>query len=649
MLEVVEVKEQQGAAQVVALEQGDLLAQAVHQQGAVGQVGQRVVVGQVANLCLGVLQLADIAGGQQQAVHLVEGDRLHRHLHGKNIATLVAPEHLAVVHPATLAQLGQQGAALLVVGPDADLIHRVADHFGSAVAGQAAEAVVDFQVATAVAFGDGDGVGAGVEGLGKLFLAGFECRLGALLLGDVAQGGDAAGLVVDGDEAAGNHAGQRCAIAVVDHHGDVAQGLFADHSLDALRAFYRLRPQADFLGGAADHLVGVPAEGLGERRVDLDELASVLAGDADRVGADLEQAGELLFRGTQALFAFHLVGDVEQGTGHAQRVALFVAVQSGAAFDVARDAVLQLHPVGDLVIAGRPFAQAAVGLAHRIALLLRYSFEKRVERFVKGDGRQAVQLRGAGRAVEHAAGDMPVPGAQLCRVQGQVQALLAVLQGLLGALAFGGVDESADQEGHALQFDALGAENAVMHLAADGAKLHFEDQRAAVGPGRFQHHMALFGVDPQAQFQAGLADHLAAGPAEHVFEVLVDLEDHAVVAAGEQNGIGAEVEQGGEAFFRIDQRCFPLALAGDFADHPNHLWPAVRVVGQAAVDLQPVQAAVRPADTVAHGLFHRFAVEHRLEYLACARAVFLGQQVEVVDIGGERALRVEAEQGLGAP
>ncbi|MNR68459.1 hypothetical protein D3C85_1930220 [compost metagenome] len=62
-----------------------------------------------------------------------------------------------------------------------------------------------------------------------------------------------------------------------------------------------------------------------------------------------------------------------------------------------------------------------------------------------------------------------------------------------------------------------------------------------------------------------------------------------------------------------------------------------------------MQAAVRPADAVAHGLFHRFAVEHRLEHLACARAVFLGQQVEVVDIGGQGALRVEAEQGLGAP
>ena len=56
VLEVVQVQKQQGAAQVVALEQGDLLAQAVHQQCAVRQVGQRVVIGQVTDLRLGVLQ-----------------------------------------------------------------------------------------------------------------------------------------------------------------------------------------------------------------------------------------------------------------------------------------------------------------------------------------------------------------------------------------------------------------------------------------------------------------------------------------------------------------------------------------------------------------------------------------------------------------
>ncbi|MNZ40435.1 hypothetical protein D3C78_579560 [compost metagenome] len=122
---------------------------------------------------------------------------------------------------------------------------------------------------------------------------------------------------------------------MVDHHGDIAQGLFADNPFDAVGAFDRLGPQADLFGGAADHLFGAPAKGLGEGRVDLDELASVLAGYADRVGADLEKAGELLFRGAKAQFALDLLGDVQKGASHAQRVAVLVAVQASAAFDVA--------------------------------------------------------------------------------------------------------------------------------------------------------------------------------------------------------------------------------------------------------------------------------------------------------------------------
>ena len=100
-------------------------------------------------------------------------------------------------------------------------------------------------------------------------------------------------------------------------------------------------------------------------------------------------------------------------------------------------------------------------------------------------------------------------------------------------------------------------------------------------------------------------------------------------------------------FSEIDQCRFPLALAGDFTHHPDHLWPAMLVVGQAAVYLQPVQAAVRPADAVAHGALHRLAVENRLEHLAGTGAVLFGQQVEVIGIGGQRALGIEAEQRLG--
>ncbi|MNH07353.1 hypothetical protein D3C79_667440 [compost metagenome] len=120
------------------------------------------------------------------------------------------------------------------------------------------------------------------------------------------------------------------------------------------------------------------------------------------------------------------------------------------------------------------------------------------------------------------------------------------------------------------------------------------------------------------------------------------------MAAGQEDGVGAQVKQRGEALFRVDQRGFTLALARDFANHPDHLGPAVTVMGQAAVDLQPVQATVGPANAMAHGLLHGLAIDHGLERLAGACAVFLGQQVEVVDVAGQRALRVETEQRLGA-
>lgn len=83
-----------------------------------------------------------------------------RNLHGEDVAAFVAAQHFTVVHPATFAQLGEQGGALLVVSPDADLIDRASDHFGAAVTGQSAETIVDFEVAACRALGQGDGVGA---------------------------------------------------------------------------------------------------------------------------------------------------------------------------------------------------------------------------------------------------------------------------------------------------------------------------------------------------------------------------------------------------------------------------------------------------------------------------------------------------------
>ncbi|MNE26098.1 hypothetical protein D3C80_1194490 [compost metagenome] len=98
--------------------------------------------------------------------------------------------------------------------------------------------------------------------------------------------------------------------------------------------------------------------------------------------------------------------------------------------------------------------------------------------------------------------------------------------------ALAGVDEGAEQVGGAFQFDVLGTEDAVVNFAAAAAKLHFEGHRAAGAAGRRQHLVTLLRMDPQAQLQGALVDDLVAGPAKDVLEVLVDLEDHAVGAAG---------------------------------------------------------------------------------------------------------------------
>ena len=157
------------------------------------------------------------------------------------------------------------------------------------------------------------------------------------------------------------------------------------------------------------------------------------------------------------------------------------------------------------------------------------------------------------------------------------------------------------------------------------------------------------GLHPQAQFQRGAADRVLDRPAEQAFEILVGFADQAVFLAGQQDHVRAQVKQRGEAFFRAAQRLFALALVGDFADHANHPRPAVLVRQQAAVDLQPVQAAVGPADAVVHRLLQRRAGDHRMEGANGFRPILRRQQVKVFQVGRQRLPGIEAKQRLGAP
>ena len=92
---------------------------------------------------------------------------------------------------------------------------------------------------------------------------------------------------------------------------------------------------------------------------------------------------------------------------------------------------------------------------------------------------------------------MPIPGAQLGRVQCQIQAFLAVFEGLLVFFTFAGVQKGADQIGLALQLDALCTENAVVQLAMTVAQLHFHIDRRVLAAYRLDEGFALLRVRPQ--------------------------------------------------------------------------------------------------------------------------------------------------------
>jgi len=220
---------------------------------------------------------------------------------------------------------------------------------------------------------------------------------------------------------------------------------------------------------------------------------------------------------------------------------------------------------------------------------------------------------------------------------------------LLGVFALGGVEKGADQVGLAVQLDFLRAERAIVDLPVAGTELHFHGDGFALALGGPDQLRTLFRVEPQAEVQGGATDGVGDRPAEEDLEILVGFADQAVGLAGEQDHVRAQVKQRGEALFGVAEGVFPLALAGSLADHPDHAAPAGFVRRQAAVDFQPVLAAIRPLDVVVHGLLERLAGQHRVKRAYHPGAVLRREQVQVLQILGQRLARVEAEQRLGAP
>ena len=249
----------------------------------------------------------------------------------------------------------------------------------------------------------------------------------------------------------------------------VVQALFAAQFGEQLVTLAFVDPEAQLRGAASDYLLGLPAEHLAEAGVDLDEHAIADARHADGFRAGLEQGDELLLGGGHALLALHPFGDVEQDAGHAQGQSVGVAVQFGGAFQVTVFAVVQADAVGHLVFALRAIEYFPIGLAHLLLILLWHPAEELAELAMERFGGQAVQAGRTLRAVQRAAGYVPVPDAEVGRLQGQIEALLAFAQGLLLLLLFGDVADHAE--------DLRVAVGVGPRPAAD-----FQPVQAAVGP-----------------------------------------------------------------------------------------------------------------------------------------------------------------------
>ena len=251
--------------------------------------------------------------------------------------------------------------------------------------------------------------------------------------------------------------------------------------------------------------------------------------------------------------------------------------------------------------------------------------------------------------LDEAAGRPVSDGHRVGRMhEGLGELFLTGAQGVFCALAFAGIEEGAEHQALALQLDVLARQYAIENIATTGAQLYFLNHRLAAQRRLLAQLIALAGVNPEIQLMDGAAKNVAGVPAEGVGEVLVDLDNLAVVVAHQHHDVGAQAEQAGEAFLGGAQSLGTLLLGADVADHAEHARPTIGLALQAAGNLQPVQAAVRPANTVAQGVANLFALEDGVEFRQNFGALLFGDQLDVVQFSRDRAIGVEAEQGLGA-
>ncbi|MNF51691.1 hypothetical protein D3C84_330150 [compost metagenome] len=188
VLEVIQVQQQQGAAELFAAGALQHMLDAFGEEQAVGQVGQRVVVGEEVQLMLGAFDRADIGEhrdivGQLARLVLDGTDVLPERV---DLAVLAPVPHLAAPFPAALKGVPHglvEGRSVAAGAEDARI---PAQHLGLLEAGDAGEGAVDMDdVAPRV--GDQHAFLGGVEYRGGLAQAAFMGAARVQVLLQVAQ------------------------------------------------------------------------------------------------------------------------------------------------------------------------------------------------------------------------------------------------------------------------------------------------------------------------------------------------------------------------------------------------------------------------------------------------------------------------------
>ncbi|MDT4845737.1 hypothetical protein FQZ97_797330 [compost metagenome] len=145
VLEVVEVQQQQGTVLLFAAGAFQHLGDALGEQQAIGQVGQRVMVGEEVQLVLGTLDRADVGEHRhvvgQLAFVVVDGaDVLPERV---ELAVLAPVPHLAAPFPAVAQGVPHGLVEGLGVAAGTEDARVFAQHLGFVVAGDAGEGAVD--------------------------------------------------------------------------------------------------------------------------------------------------------------------------------------------------------------------------------------------------------------------------------------------------------------------------------------------------------------------------------------------------------------------------------------------------------------------------------------------------------------------------